>query len=52
MELVNSERFHMVVTACTTTRIMTEVIMKGNHIYNPGQIRKMADEIKNLYKFA
>ena len=55
LELVDSERFHIdgrVLTARTTTRMMTEVVIEGNDTYNPGQIREMADEVKNLYKFA
>ena len=35
------------VTARTTTKLVTEVIMEGNDTYNPGQIREMADEVIN-----
>ena len=48
LELVDNERYHIDgVTARTTTRMMTEVVIKGNNTYNPGQIREMADGFYN-----
>ena len=44
LQRVDSERYHIgggVVTARTTTKMVTEVVMEVNNTYNPGQIREM-----------